>query len=197
MYDLSLHILDVLENALRAGASTVAVTLQTAGDPPMLQITVEDNGPGLDVPADRALDPFYTTKAGKRTGLGLSLFRAAAERAGGRLDLDVSPLGGLRLAARLRADHVDRSPLGDVSATLASVALTHPELDLRVRLGSPEAADDIRLQEFAGRDAIERAALFADRVREAERRLDAAEPEARLAGAPAGGAPEQPASHEP
>lgn len=130
MRDLSLHILDLVENSLRVQAAAVRVTLEqdTAAD--QLRICVEDNGPGLPVEPGVALDPFYTTKTGKRTGLGLSLFQSAAERAGGSLTLSRSELGGLCVTATMRLGHVDRAPLGDLGATIASIACMNPELDL-------------------------------------------------------------------
>ena len=83
MHDLSLYVLEMIENSLRAGAGTVAVRVWVEPPRDELTIVVEDDGPGLDVSVEQATDPFYTTKAGKRTGLGLPLFREAAEAAGG------------------------------------------------------------------------------------------------------------------
>ncbi len=134
MRDLSLHLLDLMENSIRAEATVISVTIEQDPAKDKLRIVVEDNGPGLAVSAEQALDPFYTTKAGKRTGLGLSLFQGAAERAGGRVTVGRSPLGGVLVAACMRLSHVDRSPMGDLAATLSSVACTNPEVDLWCRL---------------------------------------------------------------
>lgn len=134
MRELSLHILDALENALRAEATVVVVTVEQDTRADRLDIAVEDNGPGFTAPSERALDPFYTTKEGKRTGLGLSLFRASAERAGGRMDIGRSELGGAAVRATLELSHLDRAPLGDLAGALLSVALTSPDVDLRARL---------------------------------------------------------------
>jgi two-component sensor histidine kinase len=130
--DLSLHLLDVIENSLRAGATVVSVTaaLDRQGD--LFTLSVEDNGPGLNVLPEVATDPFYTTKGGKRVGLGLALLKEAAERAGGRLVLGRSALGGAVVTASMQASHVDRSPLGDVASTLGSVVCTNPEIDIRL-----------------------------------------------------------------
>jgi hypothetical protein len=132
--DLSLHILDLIENSIRATAT--AVTVRVCADAPkdLLTIAVEDNGPGLRVPAEQALDPFYTTKTGKRTGLGLCLFQAAAQRAGGDIRLYKSPLGGLAVEATMQLSHVDRAPLGDLPGTISSVVCTDPGLDLVVEI---------------------------------------------------------------
>ncbi len=134
MRELSLHILDLVENSLRAGATIIAVSLEQ--DPPedRLIIRVEDDGPGLEVPPEQALDPFYSTKPGKKTGLGLSLFRFRLEQAGGRLTLDRSALGGLAVRGEMALGHVDRSPLGDLATTLSGVVASSPQVELRLSL---------------------------------------------------------------
>jgi hypothetical protein len=144
--DLSLHILDLMENSIRAEASIVAVTIDIDPAADRLRIVIEDNGKGLKVSPEEAADPFYTTKGGKRTGLGLSFFREAAERAGGTMTVGKSELGGVRVAAEMRLNHVDRSPLGDVAATLSSVVCTNPNVDFQVNLRM--SGEEYRLSAF-------------------------------------------------
>ncbi len=134
MRELALHILDLIENAIRAGAARIEVCVDEQPGQDLLAISVEDDGPGLPVPAQEALDPFFTTKEGKKTGLGLALFRFRVEQAGGEVRLERSPLGGLAVRASMRLGHVDRSPLGDLASTLASVVCTNPGVELRSRL---------------------------------------------------------------
>jgi hypothetical protein len=132
MHDLSLYLLDLLENSLRAGARRVAVTVLVARDEDRLTLRVEDDGPGLPVEPETALDPFFTTKQGKKTGLGLSLLRQAAEAAGGGLEVGHAGLGGLAVTATMRLGDVDRPPLGDVALTMATMAAVNPEVDFRL-----------------------------------------------------------------
>ncbi len=138
-----------MENSIRAEATAIKVTV--AADPArdLLRIVVEDNGRGLSVPGAVALDPFYTTKSGKRTGLGLSLFREAAEQAGGWLTIDRSPLGGAAVTAQMRLSHIDRTPLGDLAATMSSVVCTNPCLDVECRLCVGERETKVRASEIA------------------------------------------------
>ncbi len=143
MRELSLHILDLIENAVTAGASIVAVEIGVEPGWDLMRITVEDNGPGLSVPEEQAMDPFYTTKEGKKTGLGLSLFRFRIEQAGGELALERSPLGGLAVRATLRLTHVDRNPLGDLASTLSSVVACNPDIEVRCRLRAEEREQTI------------------------------------------------------
>ena len=135
MHDLSLYVLEMIENSLRAGAGKVAVRVWIEAPRDELSIVVEDDGPGLDVNVEQATDPFYTTKAGKRTGLGLPLFREAAEAAGGHLTLHRSrDLGGVAIDAVMALSNVDRPPLGDVVQTVAVMAATSPEVSLSLEI---------------------------------------------------------------
>lgn len=133
MHDLSLYLLEILENSVRAGAKHVHISLRLDRQSDELRLAVDDDGPGLSVPPEVALDPFYTTKPGKKTGLGLSLLRADAQAAGGDLLLGKSTeLGGTRVEAFMTLSHVDRPPLGDLAATLIAAAATNPEVDFTV-----------------------------------------------------------------
>jgi hypothetical protein len=132
--ELSLHILDLIENSLRAGAKIIAVSLEQDPSADRLVIRVEDDGPGLAMPPEQALDPFFSTKPGKKTGLGLSLFRFRMEQAGGRLTLARSALGGLEVRGEMALGHLDRSPLGDLANTLSGVVASSPEVELRCSL---------------------------------------------------------------
>jgi len=147
--DISLHILDLIENSIRADASVVSLTVVENPDDDVLKICVEDDGRGLSVEPEQATDPFYTTKSGKRTGLGLSLLKEAAERAGGMLTLSRSPLGGLSVEATMHLSHIDRTPLGDLAATLASVVCTNPRLDLRCRFCVGDRECTVRVLDIA------------------------------------------------
>lgn len=148
MRDFSLHILDLMENSLRAGASIISVKVDEKPDSDELEIAVEDNGPGLSVPAERAMDPYYTTKHGKRTGLGLSLFRAAVEQARGRVELRESPLGGTAVYARMQLNHIDRKPLGDLAAIFSSMVCTNPYVDFWFEINTRERRLSLRVSEM-------------------------------------------------
>jgi len=133
MRELALHILDLIENSIRAGVSMICVTIEENHKEDRLKIAVEDNGSGLAVSPEVATDPFFTTKAGRRVGLGLSLFRAAAEQAGGGLTIKKSEFGGVCVDVSMVLSHIDRNPLGDLAATLSSVVCTNPHIDLWCR----------------------------------------------------------------
>jgi signal transduction histidine kinase len=152
MHDLSLYLLEVIENSVRAGATTVATTIVADRAADQLTITVEDDGPGLPVSIDQALDPFFTTKPGKRTGLGLSLFRQAAEAAGGGLSVAQSDaLGGLAVKAWMDLGNVDRPPLGDVATSIVTMVATNPQVAFTVDLTDGDERVSLRGSELPGR----------------------------------------------
>lgn len=129
--ELALHILDILQNAVEAGASRVSLTVDEDQAADRLTITVRDNGRGMDAVAlARAIDPFFTTRQTRHVGLGLPLLAAAAERAGGRLDVRSQPGVGTTVEATFRLSHLDRQPLGNMADTLLAFLLSEKALDL-------------------------------------------------------------------
>jgi hypothetical protein len=104
------------------------------------------------VEPEQALDPFFTTKSNKKTGLGLSLFRQAAEAAGGGLSVGRSQdLGGVAVRAWMRLGDVDRPPLGDIAASIATMFATNPEIEFRVDLDQDGTHTSLRGPEIPAR----------------------------------------------
>ena len=133
MEDLSLHVLDIAENAVAAGATRITILVNENEARDLLTIRVSDNGPGMTKEAARrALDPFFTTK-NKRTGLGLPLLAQAAEQCGGGVTIAAPPGRGVRIVARFRCGHVDRPPLTNMRATMEVLAVGHADIDFRYR----------------------------------------------------------------
>ena len=140
MQDLALHILDLADNSLRAGATRIRVRVVEDPAADRLVVEMSDNGRGMppDVLA-RALDPFFTTKPGKPVGLGLALFAQAARESGGQLEVESSPRRGTSLKAVFGLRHPDRKPLGDLQGTIDLLKQAHPrvafDFDYRKRGG--------------------------------------------------------------
>jgi Histidine kinase-, DNA gyrase B-, and HSP90-like ATPase len=124
MRELSLHILDVLQNSVEAGATLVQLVIEEDLAADLFVITIRDNGRGMDeATLARVFDPFYTTRKTRHVGLGLPLFRAAAERCNGDLLLTSQVGVGTTLQATFQHSHLDRAPLGDITGTLMSFVL--------------------------------------------------------------------------
>jgi hypothetical protein len=127
MRELSLHILDVMENAREAGATRVELNIKEELNADRLTVVVRDNGWGMDPEtARRALKPFFTTRATGHGGLGLPLFCAAARQCGGDLTLESAPGRGTTVMATLPYSHPGRAPLGNMTDSLIAFLLAGP-----------------------------------------------------------------------
>lgn len=128
MEDLSLHILDVVENSIRANARNVNIRLTENIAKDLLILEIRDDGEGMDEAKKReCLNPFFTTKEGKSVGLGLSLLAQSAEETGGKLVVESAEGIGTRIIAIYQLSHIDRKPLGDLDLTVRCLKETHPE----------------------------------------------------------------------
>lgn len=135
MKELSLNILDIAENSVKAGATLVTVSLTQTGNVLTLEIT--DDGCGMDaVTVRRVTDPFYTTRTTRKVGLGLPLLKLEAEQTGGTLTITSRTAAqcpenhGTTVRATFHTDHIDCMPLGDVTATLVTLIQGHPQQEL-------------------------------------------------------------------
>lgn len=183
MRELSLHLLDLAQNAAAAVAgrqnARISVGLvwderpdggkQRAGrqdgkrperaPAPRLTFCVADNGRGMTAEqAQRAQSPFYTTRArrgaGSGIGLGIPLCKAAALRTGGTFSLESAPGRGTRVTAVFCPGHIDCAPLGDLPETLAVITGGYPGIAFTVSARVLSAEDAQTITFFAGADAL-------------------------------------------
>ncbi len=127
MEDLSLHIMDIVENSITGGAANVVIRAFEQNG--RLVISIVDDGVGMSPDQiRRASDPFYTTKPGKKYGLGLALFKQAAEQTGGSFSIDGAENGGTEVRAEFIADHPDMQPVGDLEGTVSLLQRFHPDV---------------------------------------------------------------------
>jgi anti-sigma regulatory factor (Ser/Thr protein kinase) len=129
--DLSLHILDIVENAIAAKAKKIDISIMEEAEEDRLVIEIEDDGIGMDEESSRkATDPFFTTRTSRKVGLGLSLMAQAAQEAGGVLRIE-SELGkGTKVTVTFQYNHIDRKPLGSMVETMTTLLLGNSELDI-------------------------------------------------------------------
>jgi len=172
--DLALHLLDLMENSLNAGADLVEIDIDEQPLADRMEVTITDNGKGMDAQTlARAVDPFFTTRTTRRIGLGLSLIKANAEAWGGGLELSSTPGVGTRLRFWFRLGHIDRQPLGDWPGTLLGLIMSRPGVEFvyRHKVGENEFEMDTReLREELGPEALQNPGvinLLTPQVREA------------------------------
>lgn len=131
MKELSLHITDIIENALKAEATLVKLSVIEDMEKNCLTIKISDNGKGMSREfRAKATDPFVTSRTTRPVGLGLSLFESAAKRAGGSFRLLSKENLGTVVTARFQRDHIDRAPLGDMVSTITAAVLSLGNADL-------------------------------------------------------------------
>lgn len=131
MRELSLHILDLVQNSIEAGAAKVMLEIiEDRFIKDTLLIRVIDNGQGMDEETcKKVLDPFVTTRTTRRVGLGLPLIDMSAKRCEGYLTIASIPGSGTVVEALYKHSHLDRPPLGNIVETVKSILIANPELD--------------------------------------------------------------------
>ena len=129
MRELALHILDIAENSISAGATRIKITVEEDLKADRLRIQVEDNGKGMDsATLARITDPFVTSRTTRKVGLGIPFFKAAAEACDGSLDIQSEPSLGTTVNVDFKRSHIDRMPLGDLTGTLLTLIIGTPEV---------------------------------------------------------------------
>ena len=138
MKELSLNILDITENSVKAQATLTEISIEE--DASTLLLTISDNGRGMSEEVLRGVtDPFYTTRTTRSVGMGLPLLKLAAEQTDGWMKVaSVSAEAdsinhGTKVEAFFRKDHIDFTPLGDIVSTLLTLIQGHPDTDFAFR----------------------------------------------------------------
>ena len=132
MPEISLNILDVAENSVRAEASLVEITVSVQPEEDTLTVVIRDDGCGMTKEqAARVQDPFFTTRTTRKVGLGVPFFKQAAESTGGSFRIDSEKGKGTTVKAVFGLSHIDRMPLGDISATVQTLIVFNEHIDFR------------------------------------------------------------------
>ncbi len=130
MQELSLNVLDIAQNSVRAGADLITILVAEEPEQDRMTITIGDNGCGMSPrQVEQVQDPFYTTRTTRRVGLGVPFFKMAAEMSGGSLSIQSREGEGTVVTATFGLGNIDRMPLGDISGTVAALIQCNPSID--------------------------------------------------------------------
>lgn len=130
MNDLSMHILDIVQNSISAGATLVTLTVDESPAEDLLTIAVGDNGRGMTPEqVSRLADPFFTSRTTRRVGMGIPLLMDSARQSGGDVRIESEPGKGTEVTAVFGYSNIDRPPLGDVANALMLLVSSNPDLD--------------------------------------------------------------------
>ncbi|MCK8060587.1 MULTISPECIES: ATP-binding protein [unclassified Fusibacter] len=156
MKELALHILDLVQNCITAGADRITLDINEDMEENTLSIRIEDNGCGMDEETlKRVIDPFYTTRTTRSVGLGVPMFKVNAEMCGGDFNITSLVGAGTKVDAWFMYDHIDRPPLGDMPNTIVGIVLSLESADLdyfHTRNGKTFSLSTSEMREMLGED---------------------------------------------
>lgn len=131
MKELSLHLLDIAQNSVRADASLIKLSIVESIPENLLTLSIEDDGKGIPTEMLAEItDPFVTSRTTRRVGLGLSMFEATAKQCGGAFEIRSQVGVGTSVFASFIYDHIDRVPLGNMADTIVTMVMSFGVVDL-------------------------------------------------------------------
>ncbi len=128
MKELSLNILDISENSVKAGASIVEILINEDND--ILTLVIRDDGCGMTEDVLKSVtNPFYTTRTTRNVGLGIPLLKLSAEQTDGSFEITsrTDDNHGTTVKAVFNKNHMDFTPLGDTVSTITTLIQGHPD----------------------------------------------------------------------
>lgn len=129
MKELSLNILDITYNSIKANASKIEITISERLSENTVRIEIKDNGCGMSKEfLEKVTDPFVTTRTTRKVGLGIPLFKQSAEDADGSFSISSEVGKGTVIQASFRLDHLDRAPIGDMGSTITSLIQANDQI---------------------------------------------------------------------
>lgn len=130
MKEISLHVLDIIQNSIAAEATVIITEVEVQHARDWMRVSVEDNGRGMDENLlANVTSPFTTSRTTRKVGLGIPMFKAGAEAAGGAFTIRSTPGKGTFIQAEYQISHLDRPPLGDMAETMYVTVVTNPGID--------------------------------------------------------------------
>ena len=160
MKELSLNVLDIAKNSVKAKATLIDISLIEEGN--KLTLTITDNGCGMKPQVvETVMNPFYTTRTTRKVGMGVPLLMLAAEQTGGSVTIesrheeDHPENHGTVVTATFFTDHIDFTPIGDLVSSIETLIMGSPEIDftfLHDRKGQRVELDTRQLREVLGED---------------------------------------------
>ncbi len=159
MKELSLHILDIAKNSVKAKATLIEIIVDENINKNLLTIEIKDNGCGMSKEFLKTVkDPFSTTRTTRKVGMGISLFEAAAVQCGGKLDITSEVGVGTVLTVTFELDSIDRAPIGDMAGTMVTLISGSPSIDFmykHIKGGKEFALDTREVRQILGEVSLD------------------------------------------
>jgi hypothetical protein len=149
MNDLAMHILDIVQNSISAGAKNIWIEVLVSIARDLLSISVRDDGKGMTPEmVAKVTDPYCTTRTTRKVGLGLPLLRQGAEQAGGSLSIDSTVGVGTTVKAEYGLSHIDRPPMGDLANAYVLLLGANPDINIVLHYTTDEEDFSISTKEL-------------------------------------------------
>ncbi len=130
MRELSLNVLDIAQNSVVANATVIEIEIIENSTTNDLFIGIYDNGKGMsESQLESVLDPFFTTRTTRKVGMGVPLFKFAAEMTGGKFEIESEEGVGTKVKAYFKTNHLDFTPIGDMASTVISLITMNLNID--------------------------------------------------------------------
>lgn len=131
MRELSLNVMDIAQNCIKAGAKLIHIYIFENSKEHSLCIKISDDGCGMtNEQVEKVIDPFFTTRNTRNVGMGIPLFKMAAELTGGNITINSEINKGTSVCAVFKTDSIDMTPLGDINSTISLLIKCNPNLDI-------------------------------------------------------------------
>jgi hypothetical protein len=164
MKELSLNILDIVQNSIRAKADEISVAISESVSNDSYEISITDNGTGIPTAIlKNVTDPFITTRTKRRMGMGLALLKYHAEITGGKVEIKSEEGKGTEVKATFSYKHIDRQPLGDIVGVLLILMASNEKVNFiyrhitekgEYRFSSGETKRYLETDTFSDRDLL-------------------------------------------
>jgi anti-sigma regulatory factor (Ser/Thr protein kinase) len=149
MTEISLNILDVAENSVRADASLIEISVAASFTDDTLSVIIKDDGCGMSAEqVQHVIDPFFTTRKTRKVGLGVPFFKDSAEDTGGSFAIDSQPGVGTTVKALYTLSSIDRMPLGDMTSTIHTLVVYNQHIDFVYTYTVDERSFTLDTREF-------------------------------------------------
>jgi len=144
MKELALHVLDIAQNSISAGASKILLDIHIEEKSEKMTVGVTDNGKGMDVDElEKVKDPFYTSRTTRSVGLGIPLLAQHAEMTGGKMLIRSEKGEGTKVEAQFLTKHPDIQPIGDIEGCWTLLAASYPDIDVILQYRTENGDYDI------------------------------------------------------
>lgn len=151
MRELSLNVLDIAQNSISANASLIEIEVLEDTKKKELLIGIYDNGRGMTPEqVQNVQDPFFTTRTTRKVGMGIPLFKLAAEQTGGSLEITSEVGVGTRVRTLFKTDSIDFTPIGDMDSTIIMLITMNTDRDFIYRFGIDENEFTLSTEELKG-----------------------------------------------